>query len=195
MNAGKSPTQSLSIESGKILGVDMTNKYKILLASKRVRLIVGCVVLCLILLREVGILDVSKYQSTLSTTFDSSAITIYQGKAHEIGFTMTLSCDGETIFARNYIRGDTQPIVVKAILTAPIYTGNTFLPFVKNFTALYTCEYSTVDSPTGHELSGTISGDIDASIIGLCTRRKAKALAFEAILKNIESRFETLGKG
>jgi len=158
--------------------------------KKLALLVIGCVVLCLAVLREIGVVDVNLYRSALSTSQSSSKSQVRSGQEESFSFHLTLKHKNETLLNHSHSYNGLPPIEIEATLADPVYSGNCVLPLAKNFKLAYQCEFTTTKSPSGHEVNGKIEGQVTATIHGLCSRKKAKELAFDEAKKQIASYFQ-----
>lgn len=154
---------------------------------KQIILIVCCVLLCLIILREIGIIDVHLYQSTLSATHSASVQKSRPGNDENFSYHVTIEYKNTPIYNHTYVYSDLPLIKIKGILQKPTYSGNYLLPLSKNFKMSYVCTFATTESPTGQNVEGKIEGEIVTKILGLCSQRKAKQLSLEEAQKHIQS--------
>ena len=160
--------------------------------KKKILLIIGCAFLCLVVLREFGILDVNLHKSLFSTS--QFVIKRYENageKTKHFSYSVTVKHQNEIVFTHTQIHDNLPPIEVEVIINKPVYQGNFFMPLIKDFKMSYLGEYKTTDSPNGYGLNGEIKGDVTAKILGLCSRKKAKDLAFNEAKKQIESYFQS----
>ncbi|GAB6091651.1 hypothetical protein [Spirochaeta dissipatitropha] len=156
--------------------------------KKKLSLIaIGCVLLCLVVLREIGVVDLNLYISTLSTSQVATRYNTYPEQEQQFSYQLIVTQNNETLFDYTHIYNNQPPIQINGVLDEPIYSGNFVLPLVKNFRMTYQCEFNTTNSPDGHTVSGKIEGEVTAEIFGFCSRRKAKELAFEKVMKQMIS--------
>ena len=158
------------------------------MTRKKIALIViGCVVLCLVVLRESGVVDANLYKSTLSTTQTAVIAQTNRGEEKHFSYHLALRHKNATLDEHLHSYNNLPPIEIEATLEEPFYSGNCSLPFTKNFRMTYLCKFTTVKSPTDRTVHGKIDGEVTAKIHGLCSRRKARELAFEEAKKQVVS--------
>lgn len=155
--------------------------------KKRTLLIICGIVIGLVVLREIGIVDVNLPISKLSSSHKSSMSRSYSGQEKRFSYHLTVRHKDEIVFSHTLQYGNLPEIEIEAILEEPIYTGNFLVPLYKDFKMTYLCNYNTLKSPSGHKVAGKIEGEVNAKIYGLCSRRKAKELAFEKAKEQIVS--------
>ena len=153
--------------------------------GKRILLIVLCVLLCLFVLREIGIVDVNLYKSRLSNKYSHTKNHVNLGQEKHFSYHVTLKQGSEIIGNYQHSYDNLPQVEIEAVLDEPIYSGNYALPFVKNFKMTYLCNFTTMKSAGGHEIKGQIKGEVEGEIRGFCSRRKAKELAFEKAKKQM----------
>lgn len=157
------------------------------------KILVG-LVLCLIL-REFGLIDASFYRSNLSST-RSQTTQSNRGQSNVGGkhfsFNLTIKHHNQKLDSLSHSYNSLPPLEIEATLEEPVYSGTTALPLVKNFTMTYQCKFTTLTSPNEQSVSGTIEGKVTAKIQGLCSRKKARELAFEEAKKQIITSFKSL---
>jgi len=159
--------------------------------AKRTLLITGSVlaglVVCVLVLREAGILDVHLYKSALSASQFASKSDINPGPEKHFSYTLTIK-RGSQVLERSVHTWDNLPqMEIEAVIEEPVYSGSYSLPFVKSFTMTYRCTFDTTSSPTARKISGEIKGEVKATFHGLCTTGKAKELAFGEAKKQVAS--------
>ena len=169
----------------------MTLEVKDMKRKKLTLLVIGCVLLCLVVLREIGVVDVNLYKSILSTSQSSTKSQTNPGENKHFSYHLIVKHKLETLFRHTYMYDNLPPIEIEATQEAPVYSGNYVLPFVKNFKMTYQCEFTTTKSPSGHTVEGQLKGEVTAKVHGFCSRMKAKELAFEEAKKQIASYFQT----
>lgn len=161
--------------------------YEMTQRKKKVFLITGVIVLCLIVLREIGIVDVNLYKSAIRSNYTASKSQHNLGSEKRFSYVVKIKYEQETISSFTHNHDNLPQIEIEVILEKPIYSGNFAMPLIKNFRMTYRCAFSTTESPSGLMVNGSINGDITAKIQGICSRSKAKALAFEDAKKQIQS--------
>jgi len=112
------------------------------------------------------------------------------GHEKHFSYHLTVKHKNETLHNHTYLYNNLPLIEIEATLEDPVYSGNCVWPLVKNFKMTYQCKFTTTKSPSGHTVNGQIEGEVTARIHGLCSRRKAKELAFEEAKKQIASYFQ-----
>jgi hypothetical protein len=161
--------------------------------KKAALLIIGCLIICLIVLRESGAIDASSYKSALSISQTSTVSRTGPGEGNHFSYHVVVMHNGQTLYGRTHFSQDNlPPIEIEATLGEPVYSGNCALPLMKNFKMAYQCEFKTVKSPGGTAVAGKIEGEVTAAIYGPCSRRKARALAFEDAKEQVISCFQKL---
>jgi hypothetical protein len=160
--------------------------------KKLILFIVFCTLLCLLIFREIGIVNINLYKSTLSNSSSSIKRQINHGQEKNFSHIVNLQHNGRQIDTSTHFFNNLEPIKIEAILEEVVYSGNYYLPLVKNFKMTYQCTYRTVESANGHKVEGKITGEMKGRIQGFCSRRKAKELAFFEAKKQIMSYFDKL---
>jgi hypothetical protein len=158
--------------------------------KKLALLVLGCVFLCLVILREIGLVDVNLYKSMLSTSQSSNMTQVNRGQEEHFRYHLTIKHNSETLHNHTHSYDNLPRIDIEVVLEEPSYSGNWVLPLVKTFKMTYQCEFTTKDTQNVHAVNGNIEGEVTAKIHGLCSRRKAKDLAFEEAKKQIASYFQ-----
>lgn len=173
-------------------------KTKVLLITSVILL----VIILIMVLREVGVIELYYYKSTQK--FDQNSTQIKNGdtgKNYEI--TIILK-DGEKVLNRfrqsqshviasneeNCLEGAKKSqnqkvnIEVEANIIKLNYTGNYYLPFYKKFRLEYICDLITV-SENDFDMSGNIKGYADISVKGVCSTRRARGIAYDHAIEQI----------
>lgn len=158
--------------------------------KKRILLIIGGVLVCLLILRETGVLDINLYHSAMTSSQSATKSQTNPGEEKRFSYHVVVNHKTQGVSGQMFHYDNLPPIEIEATLEDPVYSGNFVLPFVKNFEMTYQCEFTTTKSPSGHEVEGQIKGQVSAKIYGFCTRAKAKELAFEQATKQITSYFQ-----
>src|SRR5215469_4477062 len=153
-------------------------------------LVIGSVLLGVAVLRETGAIDASVYKSNLSVSQTTTKSDTYSGDEKHFSYHLTIKHTNQTLQSQTYSYNNLLPIEIEATLEDPVYSGNCILPLIKNFKMAYQCEFTTVGPSSEHKIKGKIQGEVTAVIHGLCSRRKAKELAFEEAKKQIISYFQ-----
>ena len=154
--------------------------------KKRVLIIVGCLLACLLVLREFGIVDANLYTSKISASQSSSIRATHHGEEKSFSYQLTVKYQGETLTNLQHNYNDLPSIDIEATLAEPVYSGNYLLPIVKHFKMTYQCEFATTNATSTHTVQGKIEGKVVANIDGFCSRLKAKELALEEAFRGIE---------
>ncbi len=151
------------------------------MTKKRVLIVLSGLLILLFILREVGILNVNLYTSAISASQKASMSHSHASSEEEGAFSyhLTVKHGKDTLFEHTLTHDGMPPIEIKVVLDEPEYSGNYVAPLFKNFTMPYHCTFSTPDSKGNHEIDGKIDGEVNARIRGLCSRAKAKQLAFD----------------
>jgi hypothetical protein len=158
--------------------------------KKIVILVIGCVLLGLVGLRETGVVDANLYKSKLSTLQSATEGETYLGEEKHFSYHLIIKRKNQTLHSQIYSYNNQLPIEIEATLEEPVYSGNCGLPLSKDFKMAYQCEFTTMEPLSEHTIKGKIQGEVTAVIYGLCSRRKAKELAFEEAKKQIISYFQ-----
>lgn len=164
-------------------------------------LIIGCVLLCLIVLRESGVINASLYKSALTVSQTATTGQSHSGEKNHLSYHLVLRYKNETLDDLTYKNetlddlthsSDHPPIEIEATLGEPVYSGNSALPLVKNFKMTYECPFKTVKSPGGNAVTGKIKGEVTVTIHGFCSRREARKMAFEEAKKEVNHYLQNL---
>jgi hypothetical protein len=161
---------------------------------RRATLALAITVVLLFIAREIGWLDFSLHTSVISATHTLGLNRSQMGTDEGFSYNFSLLQGEEVLYAYNNSMDGSEPMEIKALLDAPVFTGNTAMPFVKDFKMEYICNFSTVKSPNDSNLSGSISGTVNARILGFCSRRAARQRALDSAIKHIQSEVEKWGK-
>ncbi|GAU78443.1 hypothetical protein [Fusibacter sp. 3D3] len=145
-------------------------------------------VLFLIVLRLVGVIDLSLYTSK----FNSNQTASFGKSSNLKNYQIELEYKDKNIDQHMIINGDYETETVTVKIETYTFSGNYYLPFYKNFVMHYKCTYKTPpmtleDGTEGHLISGEIEGAIESEITGLCTIKKAKALAIERAVEAMKN--------
>lgn len=159
--------------------------------KKTILLALGCAFLGFLVLREVGVLDANFYQSKLSAAQSASMMQSHPGGEKHFSYHLTIKHGSETIHRHTHSSNNLPSIEIEATLAEPVYSGNDAWPLLKNFEMTYQCEFATAKPPQGHTVEGKIKGKVTATIYGLCSRRKARELAFEQAKQKIIAYYQT----
>jgi hypothetical protein len=152
--------------------------------------VVACILLCLVVLREAGLVDINLYKSMLSISQSSNKTRTNSGQEKHFSYHLTIKHNNETLYSDTYSHNNLPAIDIEATLFETNYSGNSVLPFFKNYKMTYQCEFKTTNSPIGHTVDGMIDGVVTAKVHGLCSHRKAKELTFEGAKKQLISYFQ-----
>lgn len=161
---------------------------------KRACVAVALIIVLILAAREIGWIDFNLHTSNISATHASTLNRFQLRNEDRFSYNFSLLHGGEVLYTHNNTVHGSDPMVIDAVLETPVYTGNTVTPFVKDFKMEYICNFSTVKSPDDSGLSGSISGSVNARILGLCSRRMARQLALDSATKYIQSEAEKWGK-
>jgi hypothetical protein len=85
-------------------------------------------------------------------------------------------------------------IEIEGQLDEVTFTGNDWLPFMKNFTLEYSGDLATV-APTEEspiQFAGTIEGSLTMRIRGFCSRREARRLALDGARERVQKALQKL---
>jgi len=160
--------------------------------QKPILLVIFSIIALLFVLREFGIWNANLYKSNLSV--EQSAHKTQQTKSGDdkyFSYHLVIKDSSQTIFETTHYYETNKPIDIVAILDAPVYSGNYKLPFVKSFEMSYACSFSThTNSPSDRRIEGKVEGNVDTNIRGLCSRQKAKQIAYEKAKDQIQSYFK-----
>ena len=157
----------------------------------RILLVIGCAILCLEGLREFGVLDVNLYKSALSASQSATIAQSYTGEESHFSYHLTVNYRNAPLYADMHsYNNDVSPIEIAATFDEPVYSGNSLLPLAKDFKMTYQCKFTSAKSPGGRNVHGQIGGEVKAQIYGLCSRRKARELAFSEARQEIISYFQ-----
>ena len=136
------------------------------------------VLIAVLVLREIGIIDVHLYES--------------QSKVHHIG---TMATQGNTSGSfdvvinwkkSNHGSYNASENIIMVNLNKFHVSGNTWLPFYKNARASYDFDYGTRSG----NIEGDIQGEVTMRVSGICSHRKLVELMKKEIEKNINQYFE-----
>lgn len=158
--------------------------------KKTALLVLGCVFLVLVVLPELGVLDINVYQSKRTAAQSVSLSQIHPGGEKHFSYHLTIKYKGETVHSQTHTYNNLPPIEIEGTLEEPVYSGNDVWPLVKNFEMVYRGAFTTAKPPQGHTVEGTIKGKVTTEIYGFCSRRKARELAFEEAKKQMASYFK-----
>ncbi len=161
---------------------------------KRTCVAVALIVVLLLAAREIGWLDFNLHTSNITATHTAGLNRSQLRDEDSFSYNFSLLQGGEVLYTYNYTVHGSAPMIIDAVLETPVYTGNTGMPFIKDFKMEYVCDFSTVNSPNESSLSGSFSGTVNARILGLCSRRTARQLALDSATKYIQSEVEKWGK-
>lgn len=154
-------------------------------------LIAGALILCFVVLREIGVIDVNWYKSMLSASQKVSLSEQYSGHQKHFSYDLTIQYKSQTLKRHSHAYDNQPPIEIKAVIEEPVYSGSYVWPLVKNFTMTYRCTFDTTNSQGGRKVAGKIEGEIKATVHGLCSQRKAKELAFGEAKNQIVTYLQT----
>ncbi len=150
-------------------------------------LIVCCLLWFLIILRGLGIVDINFYQSMLSSQYSASKSQVNPGKEKNFSYHVTLKYKDKTLDSHFHLYDTNSPVEILAELDKVSYSGNYFLPLIKNFKMTYLCNIKTLESSNKNKVVGKIEGVVEGKIFGFCSRAKAKEIVFNEAKKNITS--------
>ena len=104
------------------------------MTKKRIALIgVGCLFLCLVVLREIGVIDVNLYRSALAVSQTATMGQTTRGAENHFSYHLAVKSQNETLGSYFHSYNNLPPIEVEATLEEPVYSGNYLLPFAKTF--------------------------------------------------------------
>jgi hypothetical protein len=158
-----------------------------MMRKRRALIVIGCLLLCFVVLREIGVVDTNLYKSTLSASQTAVIAQTSRGEEKHFSYHLAIKHENEMVDNHSHSYNNLPPIEIEATLEEPVYSGNCTLPFMKNFRMTYLCTFTTVKSPTERLVHGKINGEVTARIHGLCSRRKARELAFEEAKRQVVS--------
>ena len=153
-------------------------------------LIVVGILVCVVILREVGCVDLCLYTSRISTSHSASKGESHSGNEKNFSYDLTIKYKDQTLQHFSHSYNSLPPIQIEAVMAEPTYSGNYYLPLVKNFTMKYQCQFETKKASDGRKVSGKIEGEVKATIRGLCSLVKAKELALKEANEQIASYFK-----
>jgi len=158
--------------------------------KKLALLVICCLLLSFVVLREIGVVDVNLYKSILSASQSASMDQSGPSQEKHFSYHLTIKYKNKILHNDTHLYNNLPPIEIEATLEEPVYSGNCVLPLVKTFKMTYQCEFITTKSSSGRTVEGTVEGEVTAKVHGLCSRRKAKELTFEEAKKQIVSYFQ-----
>jgi len=165
---------------------ERNNKVTPMQRKKITIIVIACAALCILALRELGILDVNAYKSILDTSYSASLSRSNVQETTSLSYTVDIRHQQETLVSLTKTQNGSALLAIEAILEEPEYSGGYGYPLVKVFTMAYQCVITSSPTAEGQAVTGTINGEIEARITGFCTGRKAKALALEKAIQQIE---------
>ena len=160
--------------------------------GKWILLIIVGLLLCLMILREAGIIHVNVYKSMFSSSHSSSKSRVNIGQQEGFSYHVTLKCADQIIGDYMHTYNNLPPIEIEAVLDEPVYSGSYAVPLVKHIKMTYQCSYKTTRSSDGREVDGQIKGQVEGRIDGFCSRNYAKQLAFNQAKKQIATYLQKL---
>ena len=153
-------------------------------------LVVVAFLLLVIFLRELGVLDWNLYKSEVATDrVATSVLNTPVGAGPAVSYDLSISYESEQISTTSHRVGGTPTLEIDVDLV-PTVSGNYWVPFYKSFSVEYSTSFESSAEDTQYSLHGDITGSVDLTIIGLCTRRKALELAREEIVGGTQDYFE-----
>ena|GEM_PF-1852467 len=147
---------------------------------------IACAALCILALRELGVVDVNAYKSILDSSYSANLSRSNVQETTSVNYTVEIRHQQETLVSLTKTQHGSTTLAIEAILEEPEYSGEYGYPLVKVFTMDYQCVITSSPTADGQAITGTINGEIEARITGFCTGRKAKALALEEAVQQIE---------
>lgn len=139
-----------------------------------------------VILRQVGLLDINFYKSWIGTNQRIVTGKRYSNSNKSFSFNLVLKNQDEILAQHLNVDGESSPSVdIECRLEEILYSGNYRLPLYKTFKVKYKCEITTVKSVSNISANGTIEGDINARIIGLCSTKKVRDIIRKEITKSI----------
>lgn len=157
---------------------------------KPILIAIVLLLLTLVILRETGILGINFYRSELKTKHTALQTVEQQGDTRPISYHLTVKYRNKTFFESTHTSDNPSPVEVEAMLEEPTYTGNTWLPFSKNFEMVYLCTFTATKAPAELKAEGKIEGKVTATIRGLCSRAQARDLTLQEAKNYIQSYFQ-----
>lgn len=159
-------------------------------SSKRILLIAVALLLCVIVLREAGFVDLNFYKSTMSTQFNASKGMQHSGgKGAKQSWDITIRDGDDEVFAHTFLHESDTLIIVSGELGTPEFTGNYYYPLLKRFEMACRLEFTGADETDRATVEGAMDIEISAEIRGFCTRSKARSLAIEEANKTVAKYF------
>jgi hypothetical protein len=153
--------------------------------KKKLIISTACILVAVIAFRMLGWIDINLYKSELSTnqTVTSSKAGM-EGKT-PFSYHLILREGSSIIDELKYIDGDSPSMEIECVINEINYSGNYFLPFVKNFKTKYKCSITTLEPDGFNNVTGEITGDIDGRVIGICSVKKVKKIVLAEIKKSV----------
>lgn len=144
----------------------------------------------IVALRELGVVDADLYASRLSASQSATLGGTHHGDNERFSYGLTIKYKDQTIHSQTQSYNDLALVEIEATLEEPVYSGICALPLNKDFKLAYQCRFTTVRSPSERAINGRIEGEVAVVIQGICSRRKAKELAFEEARTQIIAYFQ-----
>lgn len=152
--------------------------------KKKVVIIIAVIICIIVILRQIGWLDLNLYKSEIGIN-QSIATSKNIGSSESYSFNLTLKHQESILGIYTYEDGKTPKTSIECRIGDITYSGNYRLPFYKVFKVNYKCDTVTVESVSDVNVHGTVQGEINAKIIGLCSVRKVKEIVFNEITKSV----------
>jgi hypothetical protein len=138
-----------------------------------------------LVLRESGALEWNLYRSQASTDRVAMFGVATPGEGNEgVSYDLRIYYDGELVETHSYRYGD-KPVLAVDLELAPTLSGNDWTPLYKSFSVEFSTSFASSAQGGQYSVEGEINGTTEMTITGLCTRRKARELAREEVVKSV----------
>lgn len=152
------------------------------IVKKKIIIVVTFILVAIIVFRQIGWLDINLYKSQIGIN-QSIATHKNTDSKESYSFNLAFKYQDKIISQYAYDDGKSPRISIDCCLEEVNYSGNYRLPFFKTFKVKYKCSVTSVKSASGINPGGTVEGNIDARIIGLCSSKKVKDIILKEITR------------
>ncbi len=170
--------------------------------SNKKKMTIGILVvfITLLIIREVGIIDVNLYKTEVNKNFTATLVrSCYSesvGKEEttigkDISYYYDLYNNDEKLIETNYI-GNKYSIKLNAFIVTGKFEGNYYLPLYKKFKVSYTVKIENAQQSDKSKINGDMSGTVEVLIKGVCSKIKAKEIANDSIILEVRKYLDSV---
>jgi len=151
---------------------------------------VAASLLLLVVLRELGVLNLNLYKSEVVTDRTGvSDLSIPAGAGSSLSYDLIIFYDGEYVSSSSR-RVGAAPTLEIEVDVLPKVSGNYWAPLYKSFSVEFSTAFESATLDSQYVFRGGVTGTTRVTVIGLCTRHKAFELVRGEIVEVMQAYFE-----